>query len=107
MTYFAATGSATPVDQNTRPSLIGFPQRHYQLSPVLEAPDGQCSCDVVVVAGVRGTYAYLSTDSGEISDFTALLKADAGTGDEAVLARLGYRVVTADVLLVAVGGPAA
>lgn len=107
MTYYAATGSATPVCRNHRSSAIGFPQRHYQLSPALEAPGGKQSCDVVLIAGARGTYVYLSTDTAEISDFTALTIAAPGTSDDAVLAQLGYRVVAADVRRITARGPAA
>lgn len=108
MTFFAATGSATPICRNHRSSAIGFPQRHYQLNPALEAPNGKIGYhDVVVIAGARGTYVYPATDTAEISDFTALSIVPPGTDDEAVLAQLGYRIVAADVRRVTARGPAA
>lgn len=86
------TRIATEVSTHRRISAIGSPQRHYRLNPPLTDNAGNPRRDVVVIEGVKSNYAFVGDTGGEVTDFAELAVAGAGSGDDAVLSMLGYRV---------------
>jgi len=91
MTHLGITGVADEMAWHRRTSPIGAPQRHYQLEPVLVIPEGVCD-GVVIIAGARGTYAYASDCNGDIADFEPVAVAPPGTGEDDLLAVMGYAI---------------
>lgn len=89
MTDGKRTGTAEEVPSHIRTSPIGAPQRHYRLQPALVTRERACG-GVVIVAGPRGTYAYLSDRDGDIADYEPVAVALPGTGEGDLLATLGY-----------------